>query len=514
MASPVPIAPPAKPQPPAKSNSARKARDNTAPFDDALSEATKPSARRQPETKKTPAAEKPEAAKKTARQTKAAKKNSSDQTNDADARTPDTVCAQPPEAETVEPAIAEAETTDVPVGPTEVHPDEQFGAQTASTATEVTAQVLQNVAASADQASPTAPEASNAGDKTGNDTEAPKNTAVAAPPHPGRSEPARKAPATKAEPAAPQQQPVAVQKMTDADEEQPVPIQASDVEQPAQSLDATERAEQNDSRLQAPDPAELPGADAVKHPQATFKVPKPEALVEDDAVRPRANQPTTKPQSPSSPPSPAQPLDLTLPEMPFEIPGEKPAASSDRPIIQLGEATALLSSDSGKASAPASHASSASQPAPPPTPPEQQFAVDNHPKIITGVRSTLLPNGGTMQIRLDPPELGDLQISINLRDGVMTASFQTSNDEATRLLSHSLGQLKGVLESQGVSVDKLHVQQAPRNESSNSSNSDDRQHQQGHAHDSPARREQERRELLRRMWRRLTEGSDPLDMVA
>jgi flagellar hook-length control protein FliK len=118
-----------------------------------------------------------------------------------------------------------------------------------------------------------------------------------------------------------------------------------------------------------------------------------------------------------------------------------------------------------------------------------------------------------MQIRLDPPELGDLQISINLRDGVMSASFQTSNDEATRLLSHSLGQLKGVLESQGVSVDKLHVQQAPRNEPSNHSNHDEH-HQQGQAHDSPARREQERRELLRRMWRRLSEGSDPLDLVA
>lgn len=162
-----------------------------------------------------------------------------------------------------------------------------------------------------------------------------------------------------------------------------------------------------------------------------------------------------------------------------------------------------------------SHTAAAAPQAPAPTPaPEQQFAIDNHARIVTAVRTSLLPNGGTMQIRLDPPELGALQISINLRDGVMSASFETSNDQATRLLSHSLNQLKTVLESQGVSVDKLHVQQSPRNEHSDSSNSDEQRQQQGQANDSSARREQERRELLRRMWRRLSEGSDPLDMVA
>jgi hypothetical protein len=140
--------------------------------------------------------------------------------------------------------------------------------------------------------------------------------------------------------------------------------------------------------------------------------------------------------------------------------------AADKPTLELGDAATLLASDPTKqpTTAPVHATPGPQQPAPAP---EQQFAIDNHPRIITGVRSTLLPNGGTMQIRLDPPELGDLQISINLRDGVMSASFQTSNDEATRLLSHSLGQLKGVLESQGVSVDKLHVQQAPRNEPSN-----------------------------------------------
>jgi hypothetical protein len=150
------------------------------------------------------------------------------------------------------------------------------------------------------------------------------------------------------------------------------------------------------------------------------------------------------------------------------------------------------------------------QSAPPPAP-DAQFVAENHPKIITGIRGELIPGGGSMHIRLDPPELGALQISVHMEDGVMTASFQTSTDDATRLLSHSLAQLKHVLESQGVSVEKLHVQQAPRDEQRQAF--DDSRHQQS-SENSSAHQEQQRREMLRRMWRRLTDGSDPLDMVA
>src|SRR5262249_34892716 len=40
-----------------------------------------------------------------------------------------------------------------------------------------------------------------------------------------------------------------------------------------------------------------------------------------------------------------------------------------------------------------------------PVAPEVRFADDNHPSIVAGVRGQLMPNGGTMHIRLDPPEL-------------------------------------------------------------------------------------------------------------
>jgi flagellar hook-length control protein FliK len=119
-----------------------------------------------------------------------------------------------------------------------------------------------------------------------------------------------------------------------------------------------------------------------------------------------------------------------------------------------------------------------------------------------------------MRIRLDPPELGTLQVTVRMLDGVMSASFETSSDQATKLLSHSLGQLRQVLESQGLSVEKLHVQQSPREQPG--SGGGDPQHQQpSHEDRQWARQEQQRREMLRRMWRRLgLAGTDPLDLVA
>jgi len=147
-------------------------------------------------------------------------------------------------------------------------------------------------------------------------------------------------------------------------------------------------------------------------------------------------------------------------------------------------------------------------------PPEIQFAQANHEKIVTGISGQLMPNGGTMHIRLDPPHLGPLQVSINMRDGIVTASFETQNDDATRLLSHSLNQLKTSLEGQGITVDKLQVQQVPKSESTNSNTEDSRngQHQGGREALTDQQNQKQRQEMLKRMWQRL--NGDPLDLVA
>ncbi len=139
------------------------------------------------------------------------------------------------------------------------------------------------------------------------------------------------------------------------------------------------------------------------------------------------------------------------------------------------------------------------------------FTEVNQPKIISSIAGELMPHGGTMQIRLDPPELGALQVTVHMRDGVMTASFETSSDHATKLLSHSLGQLKSGLEAAGMTVEKLHVEQAPKRDTDADARSDSKQAPQ--EQQQQANQEKQRREMVQRMWQKLS-GGDPLDMVA
>ena len=187
---------------------------------------------------------------------------------------------------------------------------------------------------------------------------------------------------------------------------------------------------------------------------------------------------------------------------------DKHAETPDTGTVQ---SQSLLAAGSTPHAPVASHAQSVAAPTPEPLPPEARFADANHASIISDVRTRLLPHGGSMQIRLDPPELGALQVSVEMRDGSMTATFQTSNEDATRLLSHSLGQLKTALEAQGVIVEKIQVQQAPKNQPSQSQEEQSPQQQRDEAN---ARQEQQRREILNRMWRRVSGGSDPVDLVA
>jgi flagellar hook-length control protein FliK len=146
--------------------------------------------------------------------------------------------------------------------------------------------------------------------------------------------------------------------------------------------------------------------------------------------------------------------------------------------------------------------------------PVAQFAEANQPSIVSTIHGSLLPNGGTMNITLNPPDLGAMQITVRMESGVMSASFQTSNDQATRLLTHTLGQLKDALETQGVSVGRLHVQQSSNSENPSGKGNDSESGGQQSSDGRSAQQEQQRRETLRRMWRRIRGDNDPLDLVA
>jgi flagellar hook-length control protein FliK len=197
-----------------------------------------------------------------------------------------------------------------------------------------------------------------------------------------------------------------------------------------------------------------------------------------------------------------------------EIPAVGPAAPSSR-TLRKGTDDGLFqtvpSSPASASAAASASAEDASDVDDTPSSAESQFADANHPKIVSGITGRLLPNGGAMQLRLDPPELGAMQIKVEMRDGVMTASFETSNDQATRLLSHSLGDLRSALEAQGVSVQKLQVTQSPKQQTSSGEGQKDNSQT---PQDTASQHEQQRKEMVRRMWQKLMGGQDPVDLVA
>ena len=201
----------------------------------------------------------------------------------------------------------------------------------------------------------------------------------------------------------------------------------------------------------------------------------------------------------------------------FQLPADFEKATSKTADTDTADPIAALQAAIPHDKAPAHTAMPAVPQAAPDAAPKT-VAENNVDHIVTSVRGELLTKGGTMQIRLDPPSLGAINVQVSFDDGVMSASFQTNNDEATRMLSHNLSQLKSQLESTGVTVDHIQVKQAAPSEQSSASNqqseSDRRESSRETGQEQSAHQEQQRREMLARMWAKLSGNGDPLDLVA
>lgn len=108
-------------------------------------------------------------------------------------------------------------------------------------------------------------------------------------------------------------------------------------------------------------------------------------------------------------------------------------------------------------------------------------------RIVRGLTAIINQRGGSMTMRLDPPELGQLRIQMTIARGVVTAQFTASTAQAHALLDKNLANLRVALENQGLTVDRLNVQSnqsSSQNQSMNEHNAD-KQHQQhnaGHGH--------------------------------
>jgi flagellar hook-length control protein FliK len=66
--------------------------------------------------------------------------------------------------------------------------------------------------------------------------------------------------------------------------------------------------------------------------------------------------------------------------------------------------------------------------------------------------------GGPVEMRLSPPELGSLQVKIQVKDGVMTAKLEVETPAARNALLDNLPALRDRLEQQQIRIDKFDVE--------------------------------------------------------
>jgi flagellar hook-length control protein FliK len=161
--------------------------------------------------------------------------------------------------------------------------------------------------------------------------------------------------------------------------------------------------------------------------------------------------------------------------------GKTQAGASDKPALSTGtllSAGALLGTDPGSVSAgtapvaqpqagvPAGAAANAASANAGPAGAAANPAVSaddaNAVRVARGMQSALSQGGGTVTLRLQPPDLGLVRIQMQVQDGVVSAQVTAERDTVRDLLSHQLGQLRTALESHGLTVDRLDVQTAPR----------------------------------------------------
>ena len=82
----------------------------------------------------------------------------------------------------------------------------------------------------------------------------------------------------------------------------------------------------------------------------------------------------------------------------------------------------------------------------------------NVARVARGLRNAVQQNGGTINIRLMPPELGVVRIAVTLQSGSVNATFQTDSESVTQLLQSQMTHLRSALQQQGLSIERIEAQ--------------------------------------------------------
>jgi hypothetical protein len=124
--------------------------------------------------------------------------------------------------------------------------------------------------------------------------------------------------------------------------------------------------------------------------------------------------------------------------------GDAPPPSSPSSSLAAGVMTldAPTSPSSGGSAAPSGE---------PPSPAASSTRVIDTMHALAGRR------GGTVRLRLDPPELGHLTVTMKMNGGTVQVRLEASSGAAATLLEKGLATLRASLQSQGLTVDRLIV---------------------------------------------------------
>jgi len=79
-------------------------------------------------------------------------------------------------------------------------------------------------------------------------------------------------------------------------------------------------------------------------------------------------------------------------------------------------------------------------------------------RVVKSLHTMAANRGGTVTLRLTPPDLGTLRIQVNMSGGGVTATFEASTAAVGRALEANTASLRHALESQGLTVERINVQ--------------------------------------------------------
>jgi flagellar hook-length control protein FliK len=138
--------------------------------------------------------------------------------------------------------------------------------------------------------------------------------------------------------------------------------------------------------------------------------------------------------------------------------GEK---ATDAEILAALPKPAAVSASPG--AGPAARAAPAAQSLPPLAPPPSPVAVSdpNVARVARGLQNAIAQRGGSVTLRLQPPELGLVRIELAVVNGTANVRFQADDESVRMLLSHQMGNLRHALEGHGLSVERMDVQTMP-----------------------------------------------------